>query len=211
MGDIGNHQNSLHSRTPLRWWQRTQRVCFLFSSWSMFLKIVVFYPIMGRFWNTPSVNWELTVTSLVAICAGNSPVTGEFPAQRPVTRSFYVFFDLRLNERLSKQSWGWWFETPSRPLWHHRNVDYVAGQKAVSQHMFKWWHGTERRTIDKSLNKDNFLMRCIKIESFAKYIFEFYHPLSCGFIVCNICAIIMYRRRLIVVVMIWMMPLLCKS
>ena len=26
--------------------------------------------------------------------------------QRPVTRSFDVFFDLRLNKRLSKQSWG---------------------------------------------------------------------------------------------------------
>ena len=47
---------------------------------------------------------------------------GEFPAQRPVTRSFDVFFDLRLNKRLSKQSWGWWFETPSRPLWCHRNA-----------------------------------------------------------------------------------------
>ena len=47
---------------------------------------------------------------------------GEFPAQRPVTRSFDVFFDLRPNKRLSKQSWGWWFETPSRSLWCHRNV-----------------------------------------------------------------------------------------
>ena len=35
--------------------------------------------------------------------------TGEFPAQRPMTWSFDVFFDLRLNKRLSKQSWGWWF------------------------------------------------------------------------------------------------------
>ena len=33
-----------------------------------------------------------------------------------------VFFDLRLKKRLSKQSWSWWFETPSRPLWHHCNV-----------------------------------------------------------------------------------------
>ena len=46
---------------------------------------------------------------------------GEFHAQRPVTRSFDVFFDLRLNKRLSKQSWGWWFETLSRPLWRHHN------------------------------------------------------------------------------------------
>ena len=45
------------------------------------------------------------------------------PAQRPVTRSFDVFFDLRLNKRLSKQSWGWWFEMLSRSLCRHRNVN----------------------------------------------------------------------------------------
>ena len=63
-----------------------------------------------------------TFSALLAICAGNSPVPGEFPTQRPVTRSFDVFFDLCLNKRLSKQWWGWWFETLSRPLWRHRNV-----------------------------------------------------------------------------------------
>ena len=47
---------------------------------------------------------------------------GEFLAQRPVARSFDVFFDLRLNKRLSKQSWGWWFEMLARPLWCHCNV-----------------------------------------------------------------------------------------
>ena len=47
---------------------------------------------------------------------------GEFPAQRPVTRSFEVFFDLRLNKRLSKQSWGWWFETQSCSLWRQCNA-----------------------------------------------------------------------------------------
>ena len=46
-----------------------------------------------------------TFSVLLAISAGNSPVPGEFPTQRPVTRSFGVFFDLRLNKRLSKQSW----------------------------------------------------------------------------------------------------------
>ena len=39
--------------------------------------------------------------ALLTICAGNSPVPGEFPAQRPVMQSFGVFFDLRLNKRLS--------------------------------------------------------------------------------------------------------------
>ena len=63
-----------------------------------------------------------TFSALLAICAGNSPVPGEFPTQRPVTQSFDVYFDLRPNKRLSKQSLGWWFETLSPPLWRHRNV-----------------------------------------------------------------------------------------
>ena len=63
-----------------------------------------------------------TFSALLAICAGNSPVSGEFPAQRPVTQSFDIFFDLHLNKRLSKLSWGWWFETLSCPLWRHCNA-----------------------------------------------------------------------------------------
>ena len=61
-------------------------------------------------------------SALLALCAGNSPVTGEFPPQRPVTLSFDVFCHLCPNKRLSKQPCGWWFETPSRSLWRHRNV-----------------------------------------------------------------------------------------
>ena len=62
-----------------------------------------------------------TFSALLAICAGNSPFLGEFPTQRPVTRSFDAYFDLRLNKRLCKQSWGWWFETLLCPLWRHSN------------------------------------------------------------------------------------------
>ena len=50
-----------------------------------------------------------TFSALLVICAGNSLVTGEFPAQRPVTRSFDAFFDLPLHKRLSKQWRGWWY------------------------------------------------------------------------------------------------------
>ena len=52
---------------------------------------------------------------------GEFTVNGEFPTQRPVTRSFDVFFDLCPNKWLSKQLWGWWFETPSGPLCRHSN------------------------------------------------------------------------------------------
>ena len=63
-------------------------------------------------------------SALLAICAGNSLVTGEFPSQSPVTQSFNVFFDLCLNKRLNKQWWGWWFETPSHLLWRHNNAEW---------------------------------------------------------------------------------------
>ena len=43
-----------------------------------------------------------TFSALLVIRVGNSPITSEFPAQMQVTRSFDVFYDLRLNKRLSK-------------------------------------------------------------------------------------------------------------
>ena len=89
-----------------------------------------------------------TFSALLALCEGNSPVTGEFPSQRPVTRSFDAFFDLRLNKQLSKQSRSWWFEAPSRPLWRHCNAKkYSNGSYFVivrragllwSQRDFEW-------------------------------------------------------------------------
>ena len=63
-----------------------------------------------------------TFSALLAIFAGNSPVTGEFPAKRPATHSFDVFFQMCLNRWLGEQSWGWRFETSSRPLFCHWNV-----------------------------------------------------------------------------------------
>ena len=54
---------------------------------------------------------------------------GEFTGQQWIPRikasdeGFFVFFDLRLEKRLSKQSLGWWFETPSRSLWRHCNEE----------------------------------------------------------------------------------------
>ena len=66
---------------------------------------------------------------------------GEFPAQRPVMRSFDVFFDLSLNKRLSKQPWGWWFETPVWSLWRHRNdLHYVT----------PYYHHTLRKSGDRT-------------------------------------------------------------
>ena len=53
----------------------------------------------------------------------------EFPTQRPVMRTFDVFFDLRLNQRLRKQPWGWWCETPSWSLWRQCNAVKKSGSE----------------------------------------------------------------------------------
>ena len=83
------------------------------------------------------------------------PVTGhlcgeftgpcEFPAQRPVTRSFDVFFDLRPNKWLSKQWWGWWFETLSSPLWRHCNVIPVSSENSC---IYKIETGSQEITVE---------------------------------------------------------------
>ena len=72
---------------------------------------------------------------------------GELLAQRPMTRSFDVSFDLRLNKRLSKQSWGWWFETQSRPLWRQCNECPINNIPSLVQIMV--W----RRPGDKPLSE----------------------------------------------------------
>ena len=78
---------------------------------------------------------------------------GEFPTQRPVTRSFDVFFDLRLNKRLSKQSWCWWFEMPSCSLWCHCNDTDMSHRTSQS-----WaWHLLTIQIHTKFISNENLL------------------------------------------------------
>ena len=99
--------------------------CYLENSYS------VSFPILHAMEHVilVAISWwrhqMATFSALLALCAGNSPVSGEFPSQKPVTRSFRVFFALRLIKRLSKHSRGWWFETLSHPLWRQGNVELI--------------------------------------------------------------------------------------
>ena len=86
---------------------------------------------------------------VTGLCAGNSP--GEFPAQRPVTRSFDVFFDLRLNKRLSEQPWGWWFEMPSWSLWRQCNVQGCLKTWAPTQYKDRLSHVWDTYVRDKTV------------------------------------------------------------
>ena len=83
-----------------------------------------------------------TFSALLTFCENNPSVAGGFPSQRPMTLSFHVLFDLRLNKRLSKQSRRRWFETPSRSLWRHCNVLYLCDQCAVTYIDAIWRHRT---------------------------------------------------------------------
>ena len=79
---------------------------------SLCIRTVQFMVHLTMFASSPWWRHQMATFSVSqAICAGSSPVPGEFSAQRPVTRSFDLFFDLRLNKRLRKQSWDWWSET----------------------------------------------------------------------------------------------------
>ena len=110
-------------------WQNTVHWVQLFCHFWFSAQIVLRWPIANFVWHSWWRHQMETFSALLAMCAGNSPVPGEFPAQRPMTRSFDVFFDLHLNKRLSKQSWGWWFDTSWRPLQRHCNTGNALSQR----------------------------------------------------------------------------------
>ena len=80
-----------------------------------------------------------TSSALLALCAGHSPVTCEFPSQRPATRSFDIFFDLHPNQQVSKQWRRRWSETPSCSFWRHCNGISVT-------YLVIWFQGNNVRT-----------------------------------------------------------------
>ena len=100
-------------------------------------------------WEDKPVDYMMTSSNgnifrVTGLLCGEFTGPGEFPAHRPVTRSFDVFFDLRLNKRLIKQPWGWWFETPSWSLWRQCNIQTnwrVATSPPLSKivYVFKGW------------------------------------------------------------------------
>ena len=78
-------------------------------------------PLLGQSHHCMMTSSNGNIFRVTGPLCGEFTGPGKFPTQRPVTRSFDVLFDLRLNKRLSKQPWGWWFETPSWSLWRQRN------------------------------------------------------------------------------------------
>ena len=131
--DTKQNQNEI-SKCSLAWYIKTNIFSSAYKFAVLKIKTFIWFKLFRIQENHRPNNWILriyrswwrhqveTFSALLALCAGNSPVT----------RSFDVFFDMRLNKRLGKQSWGWWSETPSSPLWRHCNVYSQATQSALT-------------------------------------------------------------------------------
>ena len=111
-----------------------------------------------------------TCSVLLAICVGNSLVTNEFPTQRPEIRSFDVFFDLSLDRRLTKQSWGWWFEMPSRSLWHHCNEPSIWGSYLSGRYTEQCW---QLNTLSSGQNGHHFF-KCFSLIKMFEFWLKFH-------------------------------------
>ena len=98
------------------------------SFWSSLCHLIAWHNwVLGylqvKWWPIPWWRYQMEAFSaLLALCAGISPVNGEFPSQRPVTQSYDVVLDLPLNKGFSKQLRHQWYETQSCSLWRHCNV-----------------------------------------------------------------------------------------
>ena len=130
-----------------------------------------------------------TLSALLALCEENPPITGGFPSQRPVTRSFDIFFDMRLNKWLSKQSRWWWFETPWRSLWRHCNAENCQSHRTVTIPLASYsvpyslwyitayviWHHCERLSVSnhRQLCWISFITKWLKITHLKILLFPF--------------------------------------
>ena len=110
----------------------TKQVCL--SLYVGFISLVTIHSCGIKFQTAMMTSSNGISFALLDLCTGNSSVNGDFPSQRPVTRSFDVFFGLRPNKRLSKQSRRWWFETPLSPSWSN----YLTTGFHLSLKRFIW-------------------------------------------------------------------------
>ena len=124
-------------------WNEIAMIFFILQWWSMFnvWSLTVEQTVLEINSTASRHTWWRhqmeTCSALLALCVGNSPVTGEFPSQRPVTRGFDVFFYLGLNKRLSKHSQSRRFVTPPGSLWRHCSGQHLGTMISVSDIMHR--------------------------------------------------------------------------
>ena len=112
------------------YWQALKNVCCMktkyqwLTHWSLDKKDALFHTtfLFNEYCSIMMTSSNGNIFRETGPLCGEFTGPGEFPTQRPVTRSFDVFFDRRLNKRSSKQPRGWWLETLSCSLWRQSNV-----------------------------------------------------------------------------------------
>ena len=122
--------------------------CLVLVSWSSFLVWNHWAMFMNHEWIMMTLSNGI-FSALLAFFVGHTPVTGEFPSQRPVTRNFDIFFDLRPNNWFRKEPWGRWFGAPSRSLWRYCNVNWSTEMNPKWSSYMAWVPNFQSlRTID---------------------------------------------------------------
>ena len=87
---------------------------------------------------TKKTSSSRSIFRVIGLLWGRPQVTGVFPSQSPLMRSFDIFFGLCLNNRLSKQLSGQWFETSLHSLWRRCNDNGKAGRIYTDNKYVKW-------------------------------------------------------------------------
>ena len=126
---LANH-NPWVSRPALKYHTESRnnyirlRLIFFFSQTNEIPAIVIeinHFTALSSHWSFTWCRHQMeTFSALLALCDGNTPFTGVFPWQRPVTQGIDVFFDLRLNKRLSEHSIRRWLRR------HRAHYDITA-------------------------------------------------------------------------------------
>ena len=136
---------------------------------------MIFFIVRASIWSCLCSSCSTESLASVSMMSSNGnifhltgPLCGEFtghqwiPHTKAVTQSFDVVFDLRLNKCLSKQSWGWWFEMPSRSLWCNCNVfgsflklpSKQSHKLVITTHLYHkstWWELILKKYVKKAL------------------------------------------------------------
>ena len=145
-------------------------------------------------WYDDVIKWK-HFFALLAFCAGKSPVTDEFSGQRLVVRTFDVFFNLRLNKRLAKQSWGWWSETPSMALirtsfkWPHRFENNDTFYRVHWQSLF-----INQEMFTKCMMRDTRPSKMEIKNTWYKCLWNLDISKACVYFYCNHVRLILWRK-----------------
>ena len=121
---------------------------------------------------TQQFNGGMMTSSNGNIFRVTGPLCGEFtghwwiPLTKASDTELWCFLLSCLNKRLSKQSWGWWFDTTSRALWRH-----CIGLAELPMKLRLWWIITFHKKLWVQLHFHALILvvPCRKYQNYMEY------------------------------------------